>query len=87
MNKTGSLLNSSMQKDTKTNNQASEYILRQRLIRVKEETAGGRSVGGRQDGGLRESLPKKMSLEQRTEENKGARRVVLTREETESVKP
>lgn len=44
-------------------------------------------MGGRQDGGLRESLPKKMSLEQRTEGNKGAKRVVLTREETESVKP
>lgn len=37
--------------------------------------------------GVRESLPKKMSLEQRTEENKGARCAVLTREETESVKP
>ena len=44
-------------------------------------------MGGRQDGGIRESLPKKMSLEQRTEESKGARRAVLTREETESMKP
>ena len=43
--------------------------------------------GGEAGWEVRESLPKKMSLEQRTEENKGARHVVLMRGQTGSVKP
>ena len=41
-----------------------------------------KECGGEAGWEVRESLPKKMSLEQRAEENKGARRVALTGEQT-----
>ena len=73
--------------ERQTNNLASEYILCQRLIRVKEENkAGERSVGGRQDGRSGKASLKRchLSREPRKTREPGVWRL---RESKRTVKP